>query len=177
MGGRLNNWVYKINPDNSCRFLLGEKGQNIIGCIGINPSTASPNTLDNTLKSVKRIARFNGFDGWIMFNVYPQRATNPSQLHHVPQEKLIGENLQIFQNAIEQFGIQNIWLAYGNLIEIRKYLPSCLHQLLHSIGHLDINWKISGLPTQKGHPRHPLYTSAKSPLVSFDLETCLQQVP
>ena len=60
-------WLYLNNSDDTVRYVLGEKTKNMIACIGINPSTAKPNELDNTLKSVKRISAFNGFDGWIMF--------------------------------------------------------------------------------------------------------------
>ncbi|MFR6424354.1 MAG: DUF1643 domain-containing protein, partial [Oscillospiraceae bacterium] len=49
--------------------------KNPLICIGINPSTAQPGDLDNTLKSVERIALGNGYDSFTMFNVYPQRAT------------------------------------------------------------------------------------------------------
>lgn len=74
------NWLYNCNKDDSIRYVLGEKGHNTLACIGINPSTAKPNDLDRTLESVKRIARFNGYDGWVMYNIYPLRATDPVQL-------------------------------------------------------------------------------------------------
>ena len=32
------------------------------------------------MKSVERLAAANGFDSWIMFNVYPQRATDPNDM-------------------------------------------------------------------------------------------------
>jgi len=44
----------------------------------INPNTAEPKHLDNTMKSVDRLAKTNGFDSWIMMNVYPEPHTNPN---------------------------------------------------------------------------------------------------
>ena len=65
-------------PTTPYRYVLGRVGRRPLVCIGINPSTAQPGALDPTLKSVERLANANGFDSWIMFNVYPQRATNPN---------------------------------------------------------------------------------------------------
>ena len=45
-----------------CRLPVppGDPGENPLICIGINPSTAAPGDLDNTLKSVERIAAGTG---------------------------------------------------------------------------------------------------------------------
>lgn len=74
------SWIYETNSDNSARYILGERGENPLVCIGVNPSTAEPDKLDPTLRSVKAWAKRLGFDGWIMLNLYPQRATNPNDL-------------------------------------------------------------------------------------------------
>ena len=70
-------WYYEPHTYQSYRYVLGRVGKHPLVCIGINPSTAQPGALDPTLKSVERLAAANGFDSWIMFNVYPQRATDP----------------------------------------------------------------------------------------------------
>lgn len=75
------NWIYEKNSDNTSRYVLGTVGTNPLICIGVNPSTAEPGNLDNTLKSVTRICEANGYDSWIMLNLYPQRATNPNEMH------------------------------------------------------------------------------------------------
>ena len=69
--------IYVPDPYSEYRYILGTRGARPLICIGINPSTAAPDHLDNTLKSAERIALFNGFDSFIMFNVYAQRATLP----------------------------------------------------------------------------------------------------
>ena len=73
--------------------MLGRVGRHPLVCIGINPSTAQPGALDPTLKSVERLAAANGFDSWIMFNVYPQRATDPNDMDKTPDRALCDENL------------------------------------------------------------------------------------
>ena len=65
-------WLYVPNAYTEYRYILGTRGKNPLICIGINPSTAKPDDLDNTLKSVERTAHFNGYDSFIMFNVYAQ---------------------------------------------------------------------------------------------------------
>ena len=49
-----------ISPDfySEYRYILGTAGKKPLITIGINPSTAEPDNLDNTLKSVERIALF-----------------------------------------------------------------------------------------------------------------------
>ena len=76
----ITKWLYAPNFYSEYRYILGTRGQKPLICIGINPSTARPGDLDPTLKSVERLANANGFDSWIMFNVYPQRATDPNDL-------------------------------------------------------------------------------------------------
>ena len=73
-------WLYIPDFYSEYRYILGTAGKKPLITIGINPSTAEPDNLDNTLKSVERTALFNGFDSFIMFNVYAQRATNPDHM-------------------------------------------------------------------------------------------------
>ena len=165
-----STWLYLNDETDTVRYILGEKSENMVACIGINPSTARPNELDNTLKSVKRIALFNGFDGWIMYNVYPQRATDPNRLHREIDHKLRLNNIEIISRSIQDLGIDAIWLAYGDLIETREYLSDCMLSLYTHLRPLNLKWKIIAEPTQKGHPKHPLYKPTESLFVDFDME-------
>ena len=58
----INKWLFVPNYYSEYRYILGTKGNNPLICIGINPSTARPDALDPTLKSVERIAHNNGYD-------------------------------------------------------------------------------------------------------------------
>lgn len=165
-----SEWLYQNNTADTVRYVLGEKSQNMVACIGINPSTATPNELDNTLKSVKRISQFNSFDGWVMYNVYPQRATDPAHLHTEMDSEIQQKNIEILSQSIQELGIDTIWLAYGDIIETRNYLPYCIVSLYLHLKPLNLSWKIIVSPTKKGHPRHPLYKPTESAFIDFDMD-------
>ena len=71
----VNRWLYVPNTYSEYRYILGTRGMRPLICVGINPSTAAPDALDPTLQSAQRIALNNGYDSFLMFNVYAQRAT------------------------------------------------------------------------------------------------------
>jgi hypothetical protein len=175
MKNEKKEWLYHKNKENTFRYVIGENGKKIVACIGINPSTAEPNNLDNTLKSVKRISKFNNFDGWIMYNLYPQRATNPSDLDNEINHTERIKNFGAIRLSIKHLKIDTIWVAWGDLIEKRKYIPYCLSDLYSKLSDLNLNWKIIGNPTKKGHPRHPLYKKTKSEFIDFDIEKYINE--
>ena len=84
----IGKWLYAPNFYSEYRYILGTRGEKPLICVGINPSTAKPDALDNTLKSVERIALGNGFDSFLMFNVYAQRATNPDTMERICNRQL-----------------------------------------------------------------------------------------
>jgi hypothetical protein len=169
-------WLYCNNQSNKVRYVLGEKGDKMVACIGINPSTAKPDDLDNTLKSVKRISEYNGYDGWIMYNIYPQRATYPDELDTEINNNLRIKNSQVIRQSIIDLRINIIWLAWGNSIGIRNYLAFCLSDLYLNLIDLKLIWKIIENPTLKGHPRHPLYKKSENELLDFDIEKYIAEI-
>ena len=62
-----SRWLYVPDHYSEYRYILGTRGSRPLICIGINPSTAAPDRLDNTLKSAQRIALHNGSDSFIMW--------------------------------------------------------------------------------------------------------------
>ncbi|WP_370567037.1 DUF1643 domain-containing protein [Leucobacter sp. cx-169] len=54
--------LYANTPDDSARFLLGTVGTNPLVCMGVNPSTATPEKLDRTVTRVARYAELNDHD-------------------------------------------------------------------------------------------------------------------
>ena len=105
-------WYYEPHTYQPYRYVLGRVGRHPLVCIGINPSTAQPGALDPTLKSVERLAAANGFDSWIMFNVYPQRATDPNDMDKTPDRALCDENLRWLQAVLTQTE-PTMWAAWG----------------------------------------------------------------
>lgn len=96
-------WLYVPPYYTEYRYILGTRGENPLICIGINPSTAQPGDLDNTLKSVERIALGNGYDSFTMFNVYPQRATDPNAMDAAFNRALHEQNMAAFRYVLGQY--------------------------------------------------------------------------
>ena len=153
----IEEWLYAPNFYSEYRYILGTWGKNPLICIGINPSTAQPGDLDNTLKSVQRIAHGNGFDSFIMFNVYAQRATDPDAMEHSCNMQLHRENLEAFRYVLSIGENPTVWAAWGTIIEKRDYLKDCLKDMIAAGEEYGAKWVCAGKCSKKGHPHHPLY--------------------
>lgn len=166
-----NKWLYVPDFYSEYRYILGTKGEKPLICIGINPSTAAPDDLDNTLKSVERIALHNGYDSFIMFNVYAQRATNPDDMEENLNEFLYNENMKAFEYVLRLSKDKPaIWAAWGNIIEKRDYLSRCVLTMAEIGKRYSASWFTAGNISKKGHPHHPLYLKKDSVLDPFDID-------
>ena len=173
----IEKWIYAPNFYSEYRYILGTRGSNPLICIGINPSTAKPDALDNTLKSVERIALGNGFDSFIMFNVYAQRATSPDDMEKTCNRMLHEENLKAFRYVLSLSETPSVWAAWGAIIEKRKYLPDCVRDMLLAGEEVGAKWYCAGAITKKGHPHHPLYLRKDEIIKPFDVKAYLNQLP
>jgi hypothetical protein len=169
-------WIYETNLDNSVRYVLGINSNNPLICIGVNPSTASPEKLDNTLKSVNRFALSNGFDGWIMLNLYPQRATLPDDIHLEMDLLMHQKNMEAIENILSNYKNASIWVAWGTLIEKREFLKNCLLDLYKISQKYSCNWISIGNISKNGHPHHPLYLNRNAELNKFEIENYIQKL-
>ncbi len=172
----VEKWLYAPNFYSEYRYILGTRGKNPLICVGINPSTAKPDALDNTLKSVQRIADGNGFDSFLMFNVYAQRATRPDDMERVCNRTLHEENMKAFRYLLSISEKPAVWAAWGAIIEKRKYLPECVADMLRISREYDADWFCAGPISKKGHPHHPLYLRKDEKLKFFDTEAYLNQI-
>ena len=169
----IEKWLYAPPFYSEYRYILGTRGKNPLICIGINPSTAAPDDLDNTLKSVQRIALGNGFDSFIMFNVYAQRATDPDAMEKVCNPLLHRENLEAFRYVLSISEEPTVWAAWGAIIEKRGYLADCVRDMVRAGQEFGARWCCAGAITKKGHPHHPLYLRKDEKLKPFDVESYL----
>ena len=172
----IDEWLYAPNFYSEYRYILGTRGKNPLICIGINPSTAQPGDLDNTLKSVERIAHGNGFDSFIMFNVYAQRATDPDAMEKTCNTMLHKENLEAFRYVLSISQSPAVWAAWGTIIEKRDYLPVCLRDMLQAGQEYGARWYCAGKVSKKGHPHHPLYLRKDEKIRPFDIENYLENL-
>ena len=162
-------WLYIPDHYSEYRYVLGTRGSRPLICIGINPSTAAPDRLDNTLKSAQRVARFNGYDSFIMFNVYAQRATNPDDMEKIMNPVLHRENLKAFEWVLSRYKEPcSVWAAWGAIIAKRDYLPACVRDMAAVGSRFGVRWFTAGPRSKAGHPHHPLYLRSDSVLDPFD---------
>ena len=165
-------WLYVPDFYTEYRYILGTRGEMPLICIGVNPSTAAPDALDPTLQSVQRIALSNGYDSFIMFNVYAQRATRPNDMDAALNERLHAENMAAFRYVLEASLPRRpaVWAAWGNIIEMRQYLPRCVSDMIAVGEEYCAEWFTAGKRSVKGHPHHPLYLRRDTPLDPFDVK-------
>ncbi|MCQ2558180.1 MAG: DUF1643 domain-containing protein [Oscillospiraceae bacterium] len=172
-----DTWLYVPDFYTEYRYILGRKGKNPLICIGINPSTAEPDNLDNTLKSVSRIAAGNAYDSWIMFNVYAQRATRPDDMDREMNRTLHAENMAAFEYILSHVGEgirPAVWAAWGAIIEKRPYLKECVKDMVQLGERYNAVWLKAGQCSKKGHPHHPLYLRKDEKTEPFDIQNYLE---
>ncbi|MBE6639608.1 MAG: DUF1643 domain-containing protein [Ruminococcaceae bacterium] len=175
----IDRWLFVPPMYDEYRYILGTRGENPLICIGINPSTARPGDLDNTLKSVERIALGNGYDSFIMFNVYAQRATRPEDMEQQCNALLHQENMKAFAYVLDLYGKGHrpaVWAAWGTIIEKRPYLAHCLSDMIKIGQEKGARWFSCGNRSKKGHPHHPLYLRKDAVPEPFDAGAYLESL-
>lgn len=168
-------WIYKKTNDNKHRFALGEVDKNpgkLLFCFGINPSTATPTSLDPTVKHIKEISQAHGYNSWVMLNVCSQRATDPNKMDDEQKEILHSKNLKIISRLLKQHSDNSdILFAYGDLINKKPYLEKNLCEIINIIKKTNYSGKCYCLgKTKSGNPRHPLYQKTNTAFVTFSLD-------
>ena len=171
----VDRWLYVPNTYSEYRYILGTRGRRPLICIGINPSTAAPDALDPTLQSVERIAHANGYDSFLMFNVYAQRATRPDDMEKTLNPLLHEENRKAFRYLLSLSPTPAVWAAWGNIIEKRDYLTDCMRDFLADGKAVGARWFTAGPLLKSGHPHHPLYLRKDTKLLDFDIEAYLAE--
>lgn len=170
----VNRWLYVPHTYSEYRYILGTRGLKPLICVGINPSTAAPDALDPTLQSAQRIALNNGYDSFLMFNVYAQRATRPDDMERTLNPELHAENRKAFRYLLSLSPAPAVWCAWGNVIEKRDYLARCVGDFLTDGQAVEAQWFSAGPLLKSGHPHHPLYLKATTALQLFDVAAYLR---
>lgn len=171
----VRRWLYVPNRYSEYRYILGTRGRKPLICVGINPSTAAPDALDPTLQSAQRVALSNGYDSFLMFNVYAQRATRPDDMERDLNPALHTENRLAFRYLLSLSERPAVWAAWGNIIEKRSYLMDCMRDFAADGQAVGARWYTAGPPLKSGHPHHPLYLKGNTPLLEFDIQKYLER--
>ena len=154
--------------DEHCRYVLGKKGNKTMICIGANPSVAERREYDAEMNLFCAILENNGYDGFIMLNLYPLIATNPDELADF-DEKIHAKNLAKIKAVLAEYKNSDILLCYGVVLKKRKYLQKCLDDILslcssRNIKCLDAITKDSYLP-------HPSRKSKTIKIIDFKIKS------
>ena len=106
------------DKDEQCRYRLGKKGKTTLICIGANPSVASGGECDATINNLCSILQNNGYDGFVMLNLYPLIATNPDELADF-DEKIHAKNLAKIKAVLAEYKNSDILLLKNDLLSLK----------------------------------------------------------
>ena len=147
--------IYSNARGDRWRFTLGRSGSKPLLAVGLNPSTATQEKLDTTVAKVEQVALRNGYDGFVMLNLYPVRATDYRTLPPKLDREAFETNLQRIEEVVAGLLSPTLWAAWGNCVSHHDYFLAARDELFRRLGKYDPNWVCFGTPTSKGHPRHP----------------------
>lgn len=150
-----------IIPEKYCeyRFSLGRKGTNPLVAICMNPSAARETSSDMTINRIIGVSRKLEMDGWMVFNIYPERATDASDMNSF-DEKLSEKNIRIIREFLILNNIKEVWGAWGNdqgLIALKNGKKKLL-EMLDEIG---VKIFYFGTLSKENNPKHPLQRQEK----------------
>lgn len=130
--------------------------------IGLNPSTADELVDDPTIRRCINFAKREICGGLIMVNLFGYRATSPNDLKRAVNPA--GTNIDAYISsacAAPDRVVVAAWGVHGEYcgrdVEVKKLLA----RLRVDVHHFGL--------TKDGHPRHPLYLAASTPLTKWDL--------
>ncbi len=142
-----------IIPVDYCeyRFAIGKQVTNPLVAICMNPSAVKAELSDYT---TNRISKDLEMDGWIVFNTYPERATNASNIEGY-DEALSKQNIQVIRDFLTEHNIIEVWGAWG---DDQNYSPlykgKC--ELLSMLNSINVKVFYYGTLTKAQNSRHPL---------------------
>ena len=158
--GYPNNWKPSTEfyiGDDRFRYKLGTAGNNVLICFGVNPSTATEDKPDATMRQLIKVCQKFGYDSYIMLNPCPIRSSSPDKL---PTEETFAESFQKNMDYIEEVFAKypgaTALASWGNAIDSRLYLKNAVCKIYATSKKYNIQWNHYSSMTQKGHPRHLL---------------------
>jgi hypothetical protein len=168
MGDAMSLWSHDISSDGRYRYRLRWCNDILpapaLVWIMLNPSTATAEKMDPTIRRVFKISRFAGYHAIEVLNLFALRSTNPHKLMTdgdpvgPRNDDVIVETLNRERNQ----GMTHVVFAWG----ARAAHPSVfarireLRRTMRSYGpHLGVTAYALGM-TSDGHPWHPLQRRA-----------------
>ena len=134
------------------RYAIGKEGGNPLVAICMNPSAATDEQNDKTINRIINISVAMKCDGWIVFNLYPERATNQSALKVFDQD-IMDKNIQYIKKYLLENKIKEVWGAWGNTSS--SVLKESKPHILKMLNEIKVSIFYFGNLTKAGNPRHP----------------------
>lgn len=106
-------------------------------------------------------------------NVYPQRATDPNNIHSNIDDTIHQTNLGYIKDMLTYANV-DIWAAWGTLIEKRPFLIKCLIDIYNTTKELNCKWFSIGKKSKFGHPHHPLYLNSQEKIKPFNMDKYIE---
>jgi hypothetical protein len=160
--------IYQEANNDLWRFALGRRGRRKLLTIGLNPSTATNEKSDTTVAKVEGVARQNGFDGFVMLNLYPVRSKNFQNLPVKVETGAFAENLKCIEELVASEPKPVIWVAWGENILARDFFVAAAREIFARLQKYGSLWRHFGSLTASDHPRHPSRLSYEWKFSTFD---------
>lgn len=134
-----------------------DPGRPPLGWIMLNPSTADAYDDDPTIRRCIGFARRDGYGGIVVANLFDLRTAYPGALHDADDP--VGPHRDPWGHLTDCPNVVAAWGAVHRHLEwrVRDVLDLSPRTL----------WCVG--TTQDGHPRHPLYVRADTPLTPWRL--------
>jgi hypothetical protein len=177
---KINYETTIYNPkvtDKKLRYALGTIGKNTLFVIGLNPSTANEKKTDLTVSKVMKFAENDGFDSFVMLNLYAQRTPYPNDLDKVLNEQLHTNNLNFIFEELNKHKNPKILAAWGGFIKKRSYFKICIIDIIEKTKLLNVEWvRIGGNLVENKHPRHPSRAEYVRKIEKFEVLEYLKKI-
>lgn len=151
--------LYRCDEGDNARYLLGRSrrvdSSSCVIVVGLNPSTATRDRSDNTITKVEKLSARENWQGFVVVNLYPLRATHTKQLPLAVNEKLFHDNIHAINDLLNKNTKAAIWAAWGEGIQLRQYFIEMCRSILALPGSHHRQWLHFGPLSKCGHPRHP----------------------
>ncbi len=171
-------WYYANNDVQSARYYLGTRGKKHLLCLGMSPGVSTPASIDDSILNVEQMAFTNGFDSWIMMNVYPRRMEKQANGTGGGWDRdLHRENLKHIRDILAEIREKEehpvIWAAWGSYIKEQDHYMACLEEIVALAKEYESRWITFTEVPDGEHPEHCLDSVPAGEQRPFDIDRYL----
>lgn len=153
----------KLSPCGTYRYTLDrvwDSGSPAAVYVMLNPSTADASEDDRTIVRCINFAKREGYGGITVVNLFALRSTDPEALRSHPDP--VGPDNTAWLNVVLDRGPGAVIAAWG----AHPFARARAAEVAALIAAHGTPLKCLGV-SLAGHPRHPLYLKADTPLINY----------